>query len=116
MTFNKLLALANLPVARFLEFLLEENNMVDYMETLIRSFNPKTLDNLMCRSMISVDWQGNIYDCDFNQMLELPLTIHDGMSVFNYNRDRLMQRDISIGQHCYGCTAGSGSSCGGMLQ
>ena len=113
--FNKLLAITNLPISRFLEYLIESGNYAEYMTALIQAFNPTTIDGLMCRNTISVSWQGNLYDCDFNQMLDLTVqSPHDHIERFDAKV--LANRRIVIGQHCYGCTAGAGSSCGGEIQ
>jgi len=112
--FNRLYSITNLPINRFLEYLIESGNYESYMQTLIEAFNPATIDQLMCRNMISVGWNGYLYDCDFNQMLELKVA-----SAKNHIRDfdevALSERNIVVNQHCYGCTAGAGSSCGGNL-
>lgn len=112
--FNNLLTITNLPISRFLEFLLRTENYDDYMETLVNAYNPATVEGLMCRNTISVRWDGYLYDCDFNQMLDLKVTSpSDHISKFNLKS--LDKRAIVIGQHCYGCTAGAGSSCQGTL-
>ena len=85
------------------------------MQKLIEAFNPSTLSQLMCRNTISVGWQGELYDCDFNQMLEMPVTVADSLHISEYNSVNLKGRTIAIGQHCYGCTAGAGSSCQGAI-
>ncbi len=113
--FNQLYAITNLPVSRFLDYLLESGNYHEYMEKLIEAYNPVTVQNLMCRSMVSVSWDGYIYDCDFNQMLDMKLAhsvqhINDWQATSN-----LADRAILVNQHCYGCTAGAGSSCGGTV-
>jgi radical SAM/Cys-rich protein len=112
--FNHLYSITNLPISLFLEYLVESGNYLDYMQSLLEAFNPLTIDHLMCRNMISVSWDGYLYDCDFNQMLDLKID-----SPKNHIRDFdptiLGQRAIVVNQHCYGCTAGSGSSCGGKL-
>ena len=83
------------------------------MQKLVQAFNPTTIDGLMCRNIISVDWLGNLYDCDFNQMLEMP--VESKHTIFNFNLEKLKSRTIATENHCYGCTAGSGSSCGGSV-
>jgi len=113
-TFNTLIALNNMPIKRFLEYLINSDNYKEYMDLLLRSFNPSTISGLMCKNTISVAWNGNLYDCDFNQMLELPLTIN-GVNIFNFNSEKLYNRNIATEIHCYGCTAGAGSSCKGSL-
>jgi len=113
-TFNNLYTITNLPVSRFLEFLLESGNYESYMQTLIEAFNPATIENLMCRNTISVSWDGYLYDCDFNQMLDLKVA-SPVAHLNDFNPAILAERTIVVNQHCYGCTAGAGSSCGGIL-
>ncbi len=113
-SFNQLLVIANLPISRFLDFLIESDKYDQYMHRLVDSFNPKTLDSLMCRNTLSVGWDGYIYDCDFNQMLDLKVETPQH-HISDFNMDALSKREIVVNQHCYGCTAGSGSSCGGAL-
>jgi len=115
--FTQLYTITNMPISRFLADLVEQGRYEDYMQTLVEAFNPDTLDGLMCRTMLSVDWQGNIYDCDFNQMLDLTLST-GRINIANVNDqmlDRLLNRRIATGRHCFGCTAGCGSSCQGSL-
>jgi radical SAM/Cys-rich protein len=115
-SFNHLFTITNMPVSRFLDDLLQRHKYEEYVEKLIQSFNPSTVDDLMCRSLISVDWNGFLYDCDFNQMLDMALT--DGaerLHISQLNDDVLLGRAIRVANHCYGCTAGSGSSCGGSI-
>ncbi len=113
--FTHLYTLNNMPISRYLEFLQETGNLETYMQKLLDAFNPGAVDGLMCRNTLSVGWDGQLYDCDFNQMLEMPLqkgmpqTIFEACARF----EDLQQRVIQTQQHCYGCTAGSGSSCGG---
>ncbi|HEU4403839.1 MAG TPA: arsenosugar biosynthesis radical SAM (seleno)protein ArsS [Polyangiaceae bacterium] len=109
--FNRLYALTNMPVSRYLEFLAEGELLEAYMTKLVGAFNPATVEGLMCRTTLSVGWDGRLYDCDFNQMLELPL----GRTIFDVDLDELGQRSVRTGPHCFGCTAGAGSSCGGAL-
>ena len=114
--FNKLFTITNMPISRFLDDLLRRGKYEEYMEKLINSFNPSTIDNLMCRSLLSVDWNGFIYDCDFNQMLDLAIAEGDGrVHISKLTDDLLSDRTIRVANHCYGCTAGCGSSCGGSL-
>ncbi len=115
--FNQLYVLANMPIKRFGSTLVTNGQFEEYMQLLKSSHQDKNLENVMCRSLLSIDWKGYIYDCDFNQMLNLPLKFngHPRMHL----RD-LMQKDIKnnriiVADHCYGCTAGNGSSCGGAL-
>lgn len=112
--FDHLFVITNLPISRFLDYLITSGNYLAYMEELGRAFNPATLDGLMCRYTLSVGWTGRVYDCDFNQMLELPVDIPQP-HIKNLDFEALMQRHIVVNQHCYGCTAGAGSSCGGEI-
>ena len=112
--FNHLYTITNLPISRFLDFLLESGNYQDYMQALVDAFNPSTIQNLMCRNTISVSWDGYLYDCDFNQMLDLKLGCSKN-HINDFDADTLSARSIVVNQHCYGCTAGAGSSCGGEL-
>lgn len=111
--FNELFCINNLPINRFLAFLVRNDRFEDYMETLVTAFNPGTLEGLMCRHQISVGYDGKIYDCDFNQMLEIEAKPVDHIDDFDL--DIFMNRRIEVGNHCFGCTAGSGSSCGGEI-
>ena len=112
--FNDLFAITNLPISRFLDYLLTSGNYENYMEKLIVAYNSKAAKNVMCRNTISVGWDGFLYDCDFNQMLDLKIGCQSKhLSQFDF--DALNKRDIIINQHCYGCTAGAGSSCGGAV-
>ena len=112
LVFNDLFAITNLPVSRFLEYLVRSEKYQDYMDELVNAFNPIAAEGVMCRTTLSVGWDGYLYDCDFNQMLELKV---DGPNhVSQFDKDALTQRDIIVNQHCYGCTAGAGSSCGGI--
>ena len=112
-SFNSLYTITNLPISRFLEYLLRTGNYENYMEKLIEAFNPIAASNVMCRNTISVGWDGFLYDCDFNQMLELKVSCQNSQHIREWNLESLKNREIVINQHCYGCTAGSGSSCGG---
>lgn len=114
--FNNLYTLTNMPIKRFGSTLISKGGFGSYMELLKGAYKTDNLQTVMCRSLISVDWQGDVYDCDFNQMLELPL-MQQGkkMNLKDINSEGLYQRDIMIADHCYGCTAGQGSSCGGAL-
>ena len=112
--FNSLICITNMPISRFLEYLIESGNYASYMQKLVESFNPVAAGGVMCINTISIDWEGNMYDCDFNQMLELPLSI-PARHVRDLHVEELDGRKIVVNQHCYGCTAGSGSSCGGQL-
>ena len=112
--FNNLLALTNLPISRFLDYLIASENYEDYMYNLVAAYNPKTLDNIMCKNTLSVSWDGYLYDCDFNQMLGLKIK-NPISHIRDFNTKDLMERQIQISQHCYGCTAGAGSSCQGTV-
>lgn len=116
--FTQLFTMTNLPISRFLDDLLQNGQFDAYMHKLVEAFNPATIDGLMCRTMLSVDWQGNLSDCDFNQMLGVPLTSEFPRSIVDLDAaglERLASRRIVTGSHCFGCTAGAGSSCQGSL-
>lgn len=113
--FTRLYTITNMPISRFLEFLLESGNFEGYMTRLANAFNPAAAAGVMCRDTISVGWDGTLYDCDFNQMLELPVAPDAPRHVRNFDGRRLARRRIVTGNHCYGCTAGAGSSCGGSI-
>ena len=113
--FNRLYTLTNMPVSRFLEFLVASGNYEGYMERLANAFNPSAAAGVMCRYTLSVGWDGTLYDCDFNQMLEMPVNASAPTHIRDFHLPRLNQRHIITGNHCYGCTAGSGSSCGGSV-
>jgi radical SAM/Cys-rich protein len=112
--FHNLFSITNLPISRFLDYLIASENYEDYMYALVESFNPSAVANVMCTNTISVSWDGYLYDCDFNQMLELPVN-SEVRHISNYNECLLQDRNIVISQHCYGCTAGAGSSCQGTV-
>jgi radical SAM/Cys-rich protein len=116
--FDRLIALNNMPIARFLEWLEAKGNLEDYMRLLVESFNPTTVAGLMCRNTLSISWDGRIYDCDFNQMLDLDARSMDGRELRLSDLDAvtLAGRRIAVGRHCFGCTAGAGSSCGGAIE
>ena len=116
-TFDRLIAINNMPIARFLEWLETSGNLQGYMELLVNSFNAATVDGLMCRNTLSVSWDGRIFDCDFNQMLDLDSSVGDGRSprIADFDPDIFEGREIVTGRHCFGCTAGAGSSCGGAI-
>ncbi len=111
--FNNLYTITNMPISRFLDYLVSSGNYQAYMEKLIGSFNPDAARNVMCRNTISVSWNGYLYDCDFNQMLELTLDHGAPNHLNDFDLDKIQFRRIVTGQHCFGCTAGAGSSCGG---
>jgi len=112
--FNSLFTITNIPINRYLDYLLVSGNYEKYMEKLVSAYNPAAALNVMCRNTISIGWDGYLYDCDFNQMLEMKVESH-GKHISEFNIDELNKRDILTGQHCYGCTAGAGSSCGGAV-
>lgn len=112
--FNNLYAITNLPISRFLDYLIASENYEDYMYSLVEAFNPAAVQNVMCTNTISVSWDGYLYDCDFNQMLGLKVASKT-QHISEYNENVLKNREIVISQHCYGCTAGAGSSCQGSL-
>lgn len=111
--FNSLFAITNLPINRFLEYLIRSDNYESYMEKLIENFNLGAAYGVMCRNTISVGWDGYLYDCDFNQMLELKVSSVNSQHIRDWNQIELTNREIIVKNHCYGCTAGAGSSCGG---
>ena len=112
--FNNLFAITNLPISRFLEYLIASDNYEDYMFALVEAFNPTAVANVMCKNTISVSWDGYLYDCDFNQMLDLKVA-SKVQHISEYNEKVLQNREIITSQHCYGCTAGAGSSCQGSV-
>ncbi|MGH9626883.1 MAG: arsenosugar biosynthesis radical SAM (seleno)protein ArsS [Bryobacteraceae bacterium] len=111
--FNSLYTITNMPISRFLEFLLRSGNYDRYMDRLVNAYNPAAAAGVMCRYTLSVGWDGALYDCDFNQMLDLRVSYGAPDHIRDFERVLLDGRRIVTGQHCYGCTAGSGSSCGG---
>jgi radical SAM/Cys-rich protein len=113
--FNRLYTITNMPISRFLEFLVESGNYDGYMERLANAFNPAAAAGVMCRYTLSVAWDGTLYDCDFNQMLNLPVDQRAPGHIRDFNPMALNDRSIVTGNHCYGCTAGPGSSCGGSV-
>ena len=112
--FHNLFAITNLPISRFLDYLIASENYEDYMYSLVEAYNPIAVKNVMCTNTISVSWDGWLYDCDFNQMLELPVN-SKVKHISDYNEAILQNRNIVVSQHCYGCTAGAGSSCQGSV-
>ena len=110
--FNQLFAITNIPVSRYLDYLVRSGNYDGYMEKLVNSFNPSAAAGVMCRDTISIGWDGQLYDCDFNQMLDLNVA-SSVQHVRDFDAGLLSQRSILVNEHCYGCTAGAGSSCGG---
>lgn len=113
--FNSLLALTNLPINRFLDYLIASGNYEEYMEKLVTAFNPAAVSAVMCLNTLSVDYRGFVFDCDFNQMLDIPIESSSGNHLSELTLDKLTERMIKTNQHCYGCTAGAGSGCQGSL-
>lgn len=113
--FNRLFTITNMPISRFLDDLVHRGRYDEYMLRLVDTFNPATVEGLMCRTTLSVDWQGYLYDCDFNQMLEIGLSRGAPQHIRDFDLDSLQCRPIATGRHCFGCTAGAGSSCKGSL-
>jgi radical SAM/Cys-rich protein len=111
--FDHLFTLTNMPIARFARWLEQAGIYDDYMDRLDAAFNPATLPGLMCRALVSVSWEGDLYDCDFNQMLDLRLS--EPATIQTFDLDALTARRIVTADHCLGCTAGAGSSCGGQI-
>jgi len=112
--FHNLFAITNLPISRFLDYLIASENYEDYMYSLVEAYNPAAVENVMCTNTLSVSWDGWLYDCDFNQMLNLKVN-SKVKHISEYNEELLQKRNIIINQHCYGCTAGAGSSCQGVV-
>lgn len=113
--FNNLYTITNMPIARFLDWLRRSGNETSYMQKLVNAFNPGTVEGLMCRNILSVDWLGNLFDCDFNQMLEIPVSSKVGQTIHDFSPEKFLNREIMTNTHCFGCTAGAGSSCGGTV-
>jgi radical SAM/Cys-rich protein len=113
--FDHLYTITNMPISRFLEYLEQSGNLEGYMDRLVNAFNPAAAAGVMCRDLVSVGWDGTLYDCDFNQMLELPLKSGLPRTIFDFEESVLAGREIVTGPHCFGCTAGAGSSCGGQV-
>jgi radical SAM/Cys-rich protein len=115
LSFNHLFTITNMPIKRFLEYLRRSGNEERYMRKLVDAFNPATVEGLMCRSLVSVDWTGKLYDCDFNQMLDLGVAPELPQTIAHFDPEKFAARRIMTGSHCFGCTAGAGSSCGGAV-
>ncbi|MBL1174858.1 MAG: radical SAM/Cys-rich domain protein [Pantanalinema sp. GBBB05] len=115
--FDRLITLNNMPISRYLEWLEQSGNLQAYMQRLVNAFNPATIAGLMCRNTLSISWDGRLFDCDFNQMLDLECQPDRStpMHIQEFNYQRLKHRQIVTGRHCFGCTAGAGSSCGGAI-
>jgi radical SAM/Cys-rich protein len=114
-SFNNLFTITNMPIARYLDWLRRSGNEQSYMQKLVNAFNPATIAGLMCRNIISVNWTGKLFDCDFNQMLELGIERDLPQTIAEFDLEKLSKRRISTADHCFGCTAGAGSSCGGIV-
>lgn len=112
--FNSLFTITNLPISRYLDYLIASDNYEDYMYKLVDAYNPAAVKNVMCRNTLSISWDGWLYDCDFNQMLEMKVD-SPVQHIKDYNEEQLQDRSICVSQHCYGCTAGAGSSCQGSV-
>ena len=114
-SFDRLFCLNNMPISRFLEWLVEKGNLEAYMERLTNAFNPGAVGGLMCRNTLSISWDGRVFDCDFNQMLDMDIHLPNGDlgTIHEFDFARFQSRRVRTDRHCFGCTAGSGSSCGG---
>ncbi len=112
-SFNHLFTITNLPIHRFKHDLLRRDGYEEYMGRLLEAFNPTAAEGIMCRGMVSVNYDGTLSDCDFNQMLKMPLAGRAPRTIFEFDAETILQRSIVFADHCYGCTAGAGSSCGG---
>ena len=113
--FSNLLAITNIPINRFAHALKRDGELDDYQHLLVSNFNSSTVENLMCKSLINLDWEGRVFDCDFNQMLEIPMSGEQERFLWDIEIDQVAGAPIATNRHCFGCTAGSGSSCGGVL-
>jgi len=114
-SFNGLFTITNMPIKRFLDYLRRSGNEERYMRKLVEAFNPTTVDGLMCRNLMSVDWTGRLFDCDFNQMLDIGIALDLPQTIAAFDPEKFAHRRIVTGSHCFGCTAGAGSSCGGVI-
>lgn len=114
--FNHLLAITNIPIKRYAQFLKKRGVLVDYMQMLEAAFNPRAARGVMCKAMLSIGWDGQLFDCDFNQMLGMPAAGKSPQTVWDIKSfDEYIHQRIAVADHCYGCTAGAGSSCGGSV-
>jgi len=113
--FTRLITITNMPINRFLDYLLKSGEYEEYMEKLTAAYNPAAAAGVMCRTSLSVDWEGWLYDCDFNQMLGLSLRRGSPQNIRDFDPEAVASRMIVTGQHCYGCTAGAGSGCRGAI-
>lgn len=114
--FNNLFCITNMPIGRYLDYLQKTENYDDYMTALVNAFNPATLQGVMCKTTLSISWDGKLYDCDFNQVLGMTVNHGAPENISEFELSKLASRQIVTGNHCYGCTAGAGSSCAGMLK
>ena len=115
-SFDALYCITNMPISRYLEWLIDSGNLEAYMQRLVAAFNPATVNGVMCRDTLSVGWDGRLYDCDFNQMLDLEVAATAPRHIRDFDLATLAGRPIVVGPHCFGCTAGAGSSCGGSIK
>ena len=113
--FHRLYTITNMPIARFASWLKRNGKLDTYMQLLVESFNPASVDGLMCRNTLSIGWRGEVYDCDFNQQLGMQWKDDSPLFLWNVDPDQLEDRHVLLGNHCFGCTAGCGSSCSGAL-
>jgi radical SAM/Cys-rich protein len=113
--FNSLFCITNMPLGKYLEFLIKTENLSDYMFDLCSSFNPSTINNMMCKNTLNVSWDGKLFNCDFNQILSLPIDKNETLNIMNFDKNILKEKEIVFNSHCFGCTAGSGSSCQGSI-
>ena len=113
--FSSLLAITNIPINRFAHALQRDKELEDYQHLLVTNFNADTVDQLMCKHLINLDWEGHVFDCDFNQMLEIPLGGGEEKYLWDLDIDEVQGKTVATNRHCFGCTAGAGSSCGGTL-
>ena len=116
-TFDRLIALNNMPMSRYLEWLADKGLVEEYMHRIVQAFNPAAIAGLMCRNTLSVSWDGYLYDCDFNQQLDMRLDLPGGLRphVRDFDLEAWRRHAVRTARHCYGCTAGAGSSCGGQM-
>ena len=114
--FNHLFAITNIPIKRYAKFLKKRGELTDYMQMLEAAFNPQAARGVMCKEMLSIGWDGQLFDCDFNQMLGMPVAGRSSQTVWNIESfDQFIHQRVAVADHCYGCTAGAGSSCGGAV-
>jgi len=113
--FDELISITNMPISRYLQWLEGSGNLTSYMQSLVDAFNPVAAAGVMCRTTLSVGWQGDLFDCDFNQMLDMPTIGGAPRHLSDFDLGALATRKIATGRHCFGCTAGAGSSCGGQI-